>query len=205
MYARIATLSLALLMLAGFTLTDKTGRTTAPDPVSWRLDKSHSQVIFKVRHLGISHVTGRFKDFDITLDFDPQDLKTLRTTANIKVNSIDTENERRDNHLRSEDFFFAEQHPEMTFVSKEVRDVQGNTFKLVGDLTMRGVTREVVLDGEFHGTIPAREGKTRAALSATGTVNRMDYGLKWNNLTETGGLVVGHDVEIEINLEALTQ
>lgn len=202
---------LAAFVLAGFTWTPTPSTPTAPDApekertvAAWSVDKSHSNVGFKVRHLGISNVSGKFHDYEVDLAFDPADLSTLEATATIQIASIDTENQKRDDHLRSEDFFAAEEYPAMTFTSKEVRSVDGNDFELVGDLTIRGVTKEVVLDGTMVGTAVMR-GNEIAALEASTTINRMDYGLQWNKLTEAGGVVVSHDVEIILEIEAAKQ
>lgn len=197
--ARALPVLAALLVFAGFTAGPGTN-----EPTTWTLDKSHTQVKFKVRHLGISNVEGKFNTFDVTLQFDPTDLTTLQTTATVETGSIDTGIERRDNHLRSDDFFNAEEHPTLTFTSQEVRDVDGNTFKLAGDLTIRGNTKPVVLDVEYLGS--AKMGnRTVAAFTATTTINRFDYGLKWDRLTEAGGLVVGENVQITIDMEVFRQ
>ncbi|WP_243664887.1 YceI family protein [Rhodothermus marinus] len=158
-----------------------------------------------MRHLGISFVNGVFEDYDATLQFDPNDLSTLKATATIRVASINTGIERRDNHLRSPDFFDAEKYPEIRFVSKEVRNIQGNKFQLVGDLTIKDVTKEVVLDVEFLGTAQGMQGELRAAFTARGTIDRFDYGLQWNRLTEAGGVVVGREVTLLIDIEAVQE
>ena len=170
------------------------------EPTTWTIDKSHSQVAFKVRHLGISNVQGNFRDYDASVTLDPDDLETLQVEATIDVATIDTENERRDNHLRSDDFFNAEQYPSMTFVSKEVRNIDGNAFELVGDLTIRDVTKEVVLEGALLG-VGAQRDQRKAGFTAETTINRFDYNLQWDRLTEAGGLVVGEDVQIILELE----
>lgn len=195
---------LVVLVAAGFTLPRDAAPVARPEatPVSWQLDKSHSNIGFKVRHLGISTVRGSFGSYDAQLTFDPEDLTTLRATATIDVASIDTQNERRDNHLRSDDFFNAEQYPQMKFVSKRVQNVKGNTFQIVGDLTIRDVTKEVVLEAEMTGTTTMR-GKRRVGFEAQTTVDRFDYNLKWGALTEAGGLVAGRDVTIVLELEAI--
>lgn len=199
---------LLLVLLVGFTDTPEA---TAPSPhrtssdvANWAIDKVHSDIGFKVRHLGISNVRGNFTDYDVTLSFDPDDLSTLETTATVRIASINTENERRDNHLRSPDFFAADEHPEMTFVSKEVRNIDGNEFELVGDLTIRGVTKEVVLDAEYLGTASMGDSE-RAGFQAETSIDRFDYGLAWDNLTEAGGLVVGREVNIILELEVIKQ
>ena len=200
---------LGLFVFAGFAAADgpetkKAPEASAPEVATWEVDKSHSQVGFKVRHLGLSYVDGEFTDYEATIRFDPADLSTFEAEATIPVASITTGNDRRDGHLRSPDFFAAEEHPVMTFKSKEVRNIDGNTFEVVGDLTIRGTTKEVVLDAELMGTATMGD-NTIAALEAETTINRLDYGLAWNNLTEAGGVVVGHDVTISLQIEAQKQ
>jgi len=192
----------ALIALAGFWQP-----TEAPtrEVLNWTIDKAHSSIGFRVRHLGISFVNGVFEDYDATLQFDPNDLSTLKATATIRVASINTGIERRDNHLRSPDFFDAEKYPEIRFVSKEVRNIQGNKFQLVGDLTIKDVTKEVVLDVEFLGTAQGMQGELRAAFTARGTIDRFDYDLQWNRLTEAGGVVVGREVTLLIDIEAVQE
>ena len=189
----------ALVVLAGFTVADP-GPEPAAEVMTFVADKAHSQVGFKVRHLGISNVRGQFADYDATVQFDPENLETLQVEAAINVGSINTGIERRDNHLRSDDFFNAEQFPAMTFVSKEVRNVDGDEFELVGDLTIRDVTKEVVLEGEFLGAAAQGE-KQKVGFEAETTINRFDYNLKWDKLTEAGGFVVGEEVDIILELE----
>jgi polyisoprenoid-binding protein YceI len=170
--------------------------------VSWSVDKAHSEIGFAVRHMGISTVRGRFDDFDATITLDPTDPSSFRADASVDVSSINTRNGRRDGHLRSDDFFDAENHPTLTFTSKRIQNVNGNSFRIVGDLTMRGTTHEVVLDGVIVGT--AGEGENqRVAIEAETTVDRFDYGLHWDRLTEAGGLVVGRDVRITLEIQAV--
>lgn len=187
-------LAIALLATIGFT----------PEPASransWSVDHAHSKIGFKVRHLGISNVRGDFRDYDVSISMTDGDVSKLSASATIQTTSVFTNNDRRDNHLRSPDFFSAEAFPAMTFQSKEVRAVDGNTFELVGDLTIRDVTTEVVLDAEFLGTATMGD-QERAGFEASTEINRMDYGLAWNRLTEAGGFVVGHNVEIILELE----
>ena len=205
-------LLLAGLLVAGFTLGPSaeapaafsTPEAAPADVSTWAVDQVHSTIGFKVKHLGISNVRGDFDTYDFDLRFDPNDLTTLETTATVAVASIDTENERRDNHLRSPDFFAADEHPTMTFASKAVRAIDGDAFELVGDLTIRGVTNEVVFDAEFLGTAAMGDSE-RAGFEAETTIDRLDYGLAWNKLTEAGGFVVGHDVKIILELEVIKQ
>ena len=201
---------LLILVLAGFTFSDRSAEEARPDQApqaiaevaSWSVDAVHSKIGFKVKHLGISNVRGNFKDYDVAISLDPSDFNTLETTATIKTTSVFTDNERRDNHLRSPDFFAAETFPNMTFVSKGVRNINGSEFEIVGDLTIRDVTKEVVLEAEFLGAATMGD-QERAGFEATTTINRLDYGLAWNKVTEAGGFVVGHDVQIILELEVI--
>lgn len=170
----------------------------------YQIDASHSDVIFKVRHMGISTVTGSFSEFSGSFDLDPK--KVDKTTGNltIKVNSVNTNNAKRDGHLKGDDFFNAEQYPEIKFKSKSVRKVnmKDSTAELVGDLTIRDVTKEIVLKVKGKGLLAKDPwGLERAAFSATGRINRFDYNLKWNSLIEGGGMVVAPDVDLELNFE----
>lgn len=192
---------ISLIVLPGATVEidpEKPGKKS--DISTFVPDKAHSQVGFRVRHLGIASVNGKFADYDAKVMFDPNDLSTLKAEATIKVTSVETGIERRDNHLRSDDFFNAEQFPDMKFVSKSVRNIDGEEFELVGDLTIRDVTKEVVLEGEFYGVGMMGETK-KAGFSAEATISRFDYNLKWDRLTEAGGLVVAEDVKITLDLE----
>jgi polyisoprenoid-binding protein YceI len=153
----------------------------------------------------ISEVSGRFNDFDASLVQTSDDLSGSKLNASIKVNSINTDNEGRDKHLKSPDFFDAEKNPEITFVSKSFEKTGKNTYKVTGDLTMKGVTKPVVLDTKFNGQLKDPMGNVRAGFKATTTVNRTDFGVKWNKTLETGGLLIGEKVEVTINIEMLKQ
>ena len=166
----------------------------------WDLDKAHSSAEFKVSHMVVSNVVGKFTDMDATLQFDGKDLATGSVEATVQIASINTANERRDGHLKSADFFDAEQYPTMTFKSTKVIPGEGNEFQLVGDLTMRGVTKPVTFDCEFNGTVDAM-GTTKAGFSATTKVNRQDFGVNWNKTLDNGGLVAGDQVKITLELE----
>lgn len=201
----ISTAVLPVAML--FSVAGFTSQVPTDDPQdvrSFTVDRAHSNLGFKVRHLGITNVTGRFGDFAATLRVDPSDLTTLQTTATVQVASIDTGIERRDEHLRSDDFFDAANHPELTFVSREVRNVNGNSFELVGDLTIRGTTKEVVFDASYVGMASMGESQ-RIAFEASTVINRFDYGLKWDRLTEMGGLVAAEDVRIELEIQGIQE
>ncbi|MEO6096093.1 MAG: YceI family protein [Fibrobacteria bacterium] len=170
---------------------------------TYDVDTAHSDISFKVRHMGISNVTGKFQKFGGSFEVDPKNIKATKGNLTIDVNSISTANEKRDGHLKGEDFFDAAHHPEIKFVSKEVKDVneKDSTATLVGDLTMRGVTKEIALKIKGGGIIKDGWGNERAAFTASGKINRFDFGLKWNKAVETGSLVVSKEVDLNLAFE----
>lgn len=167
----------------------------------WVLDKSHSKVQFSVSHLVITDVVGQFKKYDVNVETNGDDFTNAKIEFTADVNSIDTENEARDKHLKSDDFFNAEKFPQIKFVGKKMEKVGDGKFKLIGDFTMRDVTKTITLDVLFRGIVKDPWGNTKAGFKVKGVINRFDYNLKWNNLMETGGAVVGKDVEITVDLE----
>ena len=167
---------------------------------AWEADVTHSSVQFVVSHLTISKVRGEFTDFDGALNFDGQNLKDGSVNFTVKTASISTGNTNRDDHLRSDDFFNAVQYPVIKFVSKQVTPGEGNKFALIGELTIRDSTKVVSFDCEYHGMLEAMGGK-RAGFSAETTINRQDFNVKFNKALETGGLVVGNDVKLSLELE----
>ncbi|OGH56241.1 MAG: hypothetical protein A3G34_06030 [Candidatus Lindowbacteria bacterium RIFCSPLOWO2_12_FULL_62_27] len=169
----------------------------------YEIDASHSAVMFKVKHLGISTVTGRFEKFSGSFDFDTADIPASKASAVIEVAGINTGVEKRDEHLRSADFFHADSYPQMAFVSKEVTRAEGEGFQIAGDLTLHGVTRPVTLDVEIGGMVTDMSGKDRAAFTATTSIHRKDFGLTWSKMLETGGLVVGETVRIILEIEGI--
>jgi len=195
----------AAMTLAAFTAAPPPSDALAIPAGTYMIDKDHTEIGFRVRHLGISSVSGQFRDYDVSLAVEPDAVNSLQTNATIQTGSIDTRNEKRDEHLRSEDFFHAEAHPAITFRSTGVRNVRGNDFELLGDLTIRDVTRPVVLDAELIGTARGPMGNERVAFSAETTINREDYGLTWNRALEAGGVLVGKDVDIRLDVQAIRQ
>lgn len=163
---------------------------------NWDFDKSHSKIGFSVTHLLITDVEGQFKDFEATIVSPGDDFQNASIEFSADIASIDTDNEKRDGHLKSDDFFNAEKFPKMTFKGKSFTKVDAKNYKLVGDLTIRDVTKEVELDVKFNGTVKDPWGNTKAGFTLEGVVNRFDYNLKWNTAIEAGGLVVGEDVTI---------
>lgn len=160
---------------------------------TWSIDKAHSKIGFNVTHMAVSEVEGNFKDFDGSLVTKAADFNGAEVNFTAKTASIDTDIERRDNHLKSADFFDAEKYPEISFKGNLVK--KGGKYKLKGDLTMHGVTKPVEFDVTYGGTINTGKGE-KAGFKISGKLNRQDYGLTWNNKVPTGELVVGDEVEI---------
>ena len=177
--------------------------TSAPTAAltQWNVDPAHSHVEFSVRHLMIATVRGRFGIVRGSVHSTDADPAKGRAEIEIDADSIDTRESQRDAHLRSADFFDVEKFPKITFHSTRVTDVQGDSFKLVGDLTIRGVSREVVLDVTSEGRNRDPWGGERAGFSATTKIKRSDFGLTWNQVLETGGVVVGDDIKISLDVE----
>ncbi len=171
--------------------------------MTWQLDPTHSSIEFAVKHMLVATVKGRFEDFDINAEVDESDLARSTAVIRIQATSVDTRTGDRDNHLRSPDLFDVANHPEITFVSRKIESLGGSTFRFSGDLSIRGVTREVVLEGEMHGPWTDPWGGTRVGLSAEGRLNRKDFGLTWNGLMEAGGVLLGDDVKVTIDAELL--
>jgi polyisoprenoid-binding protein YceI len=167
----------------------------------WILEPTHSEVQFKVKHLMISTVTGHFQKINATVETEGNDFTTAKAHFTADVDSISTNNEQRDGHLKSGDFFDAASHPQIVFDSTHLEKVSETNYKLSGNLTMRGVTKPVSLDVEYGGTITDPWGNTRAGFSLEGKINRKDFGVQWNMATEAGGLVVGEEVKLHINVE----
>ena len=169
---------------------------------AYEIDASHSQVGFRIKHL-VGKVPGRFTKFAGTVEYTPGKPETWKVVATIDPASINTDNEKRDGHLKSADFFDVAKHPEMSFKSTKVAGVKGDGAKLHGELTMHGVTKPVVLDLELGGTTKDPWGNTRAGFTATGTINRKDFGIVWNKTLDTGGLMLGEEVLISLDIEAV--
>jgi polyisoprenoid-binding protein YceI len=172
---------------------------------TWTIDPTHSIAEFAVKHLVITTVKGRFRDLEGRLEIDEMNPENSTVTANIQVASIDTNLADRDAHLRSDDFFNAEQYPLITFQSTRVERVSDKRYKVHGELTIRDVTRPVELDTEFEGEVDDPWGNRRAALTARTQISREEFGVKWNQALETGGFVVGDSVKITLHIEAIRQ
>ncbi|MCS6818199.1 MAG: YceI family protein [Blastocatellia bacterium] len=166
------------------------------------IDPVHSSIEFSVRHMMVTNVRGRFREFSGTIVYDEKDITKSSVRVTIKTASIDTGNADRDNHLRSPDFFDAAKYPEITFVSTRI-EKRGDDYVCIGTLTMRGVSREVAIPFRILGVVRDPRGNTRLGVEAGLTINRLDYGVSWSRALEGGGLVVGNDVKIELNVQAI--
>ena len=167
----------------------------------WKIDPTHSEVQFKVKHLVISTVTGSFGSFDGHIENEGDHFEDARAEFTAEVNSITTNNEDRDNHLKSDDFFNAEAYPHLKFESTNFEKTGDQTYKVTGNLTIRDVTKEVVLDVVHGGTVVDPYGNTKAGFDITGIINRKEFGLKWSAVTEAGSVVVSDNVTLHLNVQ----
>jgi polyisoprenoid-binding protein YceI len=168
---------------------------------TWTVDKAHSKVGFSVSYLVITDVQGYFKDYDAQITSDVDDFSTANIELKVNTSSIFTDNDKRDNHLRSDDFFNAEKYPQMIFKGKSIKNVGDKKYKLTGDFTIRDVTKQITLDVTYNGMVKDPWGNTKAGFKVTGEIDRFDYNLKWDKSIETGSLVVGKEVELVIDLQ----
>lgn len=173
--------------------------------MAWEIDANHSQATFAVKHMMVTTVRGQFKVLRGKLNIDEQNPANSWVEAEVDAASIDTREANRDAHLRSPDFFDAEKYPTITFKSTKVEHVDGDEYKVTGDLSMHGVTKPVVFKAEYAGQTKDAYGLQRAGLSARTTINRKDFGLTWNRAIEAGGVAVSEDVKIEIDLAAVNK
>lgn len=190
---------LTLVLTLGLALSIG-ARASAAD---YKVDTAHSSVGFSVKHMVISTVNGMFKDFSGEFTFDPETGKLGNSKFEVKTESIDTANAKRDEHLRSEDFFDAKKFPLITITNSKIKKVSKGKYEWVGDLNMHGVTKPVTFDVDYAGSIKDPQGNQRAAFNAKAKIKRSDWGLKWNKLLESGGAVVSDDVVLTIDIEAL--
>jgi polyisoprenoid-binding protein YceI len=167
----------------------------------WDLDPTHSELQFKVRHLLVSNVTGHFKNFTASVETQGDDFTTAKVHLTAEVASISTNNEQRDGHLNTADFFDSVNHPQMTFEGDKLEKSGLDEYKLHGTLTMRGVSKPVTLNVEFGGIVQDPWGNTRTGFSVTGKINRKEYGVSFSMVSETGGILLGEDVSIHANVE----
>lgn len=167
----------------------------------WIVDPLHTDVQFKVKHLMINTVTGEFGSFDVKMESEKEDFSDAKVTFTADINSISTKNEMRDNHLKSDDFFNAEKFPQMTFTSTAFTPNGNGEYTLTGDLTIRDITKPVTLKVEYGGSMVDFYGNTKAGFEIDGKINRKEFGLLWNGVTEAGGIVVSDDVRLHLNVQ----
>ena len=172
---------------------------------TWKIDPSHSDVLFKVKHLMITTVTGQFSSFDGTMQTAGDDFSNANISFSADVDSISTKNEQRDQHLKADDFFAAAKYPKLTFVSKEVKKLDDENYKLIGDLTIRDHTHPVELSVEYGGTMVDPYGQTKAGFELSGKINRKDFGLTFTATTETGGIVLSDEVKLLASVQLVKQ
>jgi len=171
----------------------------------WQIDNSHTHVGFSVKHMMVATVRGEFKQYTGTLELDPSDLALSKVSGEIEVASLDTREANRDQHLRSSDFFDAEQFPKITFASRRIERLDEENYRVIGDMTIRGVTRQVTLEAEYSGIHKDPWGGTRTGFVVRGAIDRKDFGLTWNAALETGGVLVGEKVKLELDVEVVLQ
>ena len=173
--------------------------------IIWKVDPAHTEIQFKAKHLMITTVTGYFKTFSLEVETETEDFHTAkRIEFTGDIDSITTNNEQRDTHLKSPDFFHAEEHPQLHFDGKKY-EARGDSAKLHGDLTIRGITKPITQDVEYGGTVNDPYGQTKAGFTVTGKVSRKEFGLLWNALTESGGVVVSDQIKIHAEVQLIKQ
>ena len=173
--------------------------------IKWKIDPAHSEIQFKVKHLMITTVTGYFRTFDLEVETETDDFNTAkRIEFTADISSIDTNNAQRDTHLKSADFFDAENHSQLKFVGKKY-EATGDEAKLYGDLTIRGTTKPISLNVEFGGIVVDPYGQTKAGFTVSGKISRKEFGLVWNAVTEAGQIVVSDDIRIHAEIQIIKQ
>lgn len=191
MKLKIATLTLALLLAPAALFAD-----------TYTVDASHSEVSFRVRHF-VSQTPGKFSDYSATFELDPKNLESSRVEFVIQAKSIDTDNDDRDTHLRAEDFFWVEKYPTLSFRSTKIRNTGGDRFEVTGVMSIRGVEKTITVPVEFLGFIKDPWGGERAGFESSFTINRKDYGIEWNKALDSGGVILGDEVKVTLNLELM--
>ena len=171
----------------------------------WAIDPTHSEILFKVKHLLISKVTGQFKQFTATVTTEGDDIATAKVHFTADIESISTNNEQRDAHLKNTDFFDATTHPQLTFESTKLEKIDDEKYKLHGTLTMRGTSKPIVLDVEYGGMTKDPWGFTRVGFEVTGKISRKEFGVSFSPVSETGGLLLGDDVAVHVQTEFVKQ
>jgi len=179
--------------------------TATETATKWVIDPMHSEIQFKVKHLVISTVTGSFKSFEGTAESNGDDFEDAKVSITINTDSIDTNQGQRDDHLKSADFFDAANFPQITFNSTSFKKTGDDQYQLAGDLTIKGVTKQIILDAEYGGSNDDFYGNTKAGFEVTGKISRKEFGLTWGGVTEAGAVVVGDDIKLFINVQFAKQ
>lgn len=167
----------------------------------WQIDPTHSEIQFKVKHLVISTVTGSFNSFDGKIETDGDNFENSNAFFSADIDSITTNNDDRDQHLKSDDFFNAEEYPKLTFESTQFEKIDDGEYNVTGDLTIRDVTKEVILNVIHGGTVGDPYGNTKAGFEISGAINRKEFGLTWDAVTEAGNVVVGNEIKLQLNVQ----
>jgi polyisoprenoid-binding protein YceI len=171
----------------------------------WVIDPTHSEIGFKVKHMMFTNVSGKFNDFVATIENNEEDFETSKIEFSTDVASIDTNNTDRDNHLKSDDFFDIENYKKLSFVSTLIKKIKEGEYQITGDLTIKDVTKSIVLETEYSGLMKDPWGNTKIGLSITGKLNRKEFGLTWNAALETGGVLVGEDIKLVSEIQFVKQ
>jgi polyisoprenoid-binding protein YceI len=200
----LAALALAFAPAAPPSVPSPASVSRPAQPAAYTIDPAHTNVGFRIRHMGVAFVEGEFDTFEGTITYDPADVAATRAEVTVQTASIDTDVQQRDDHLRSADFFEVETYPTMTFTATRAQPTGQNTFRLIGDLTIKGVTREVAFDVEAAGPIPIENGQ-RVGFYATTEVDRRDFGITWGGDLPGGIPAVGHRVQLVLDVEAVTE
>ena len=172
---------------------------------TWNVDNLHSEVLFKVKHLVISTVTGSFKSFAGHATTEGDQFENAEIEFSVDANSVDTGQPGRDEHLRAADFFETDEHPKFKFVSTSFKKAKGDVYSLLGNLTIKGITKEVELEAEYGGTEKDNYGNIKVGFEVTGTIDRKEFGVSFNSLTETGGLALGEKIKLVANIQLAKQ
>ena len=172
---------------------------------TYKIDAAHSEITFKVKHLMITNVTGNFNKFDATLTSEKDDFSDASVSFEADVDSISTNNEQRDGHLKSDEFFASEKFPKISFTSTSVTKTASDQLTVLGNLTIRDITQAIILTGEYGGTVTDPWGQTKAGFELSGKINRKEFGLTWSAVTEAGGIVVSDDVKLQLNVQFVKQ
>jgi polyisoprenoid-binding protein YceI len=171
----------------------------------WAIDPTHSEIGFKVKHMMFTNVSGKFNAFKATIENEDNHFETSKISFSAETASVDTNNADRDGHLRSAEFFESDTYPKLSFISSSITKLSDNNYEIVGDLTIKGVTKSIVLAAEYSGLMTDPWGNTKAGLSVSGKINRKDFGLTWNAALETGGVLVGEEVKLVSEIQLIKQ